>query len=38
MKGRLKKEYTRRLRMTMKPELNAKGKISATGALSVPVL
>jgi hypothetical protein len=38
MKGRLKKEYTRRLRMVLKSELNAKNKITATGALAVSVL
>jgi hypothetical protein len=38
MKERLKKEYTRRLRMIMKSELNAKNKITAIGALAVPVL
>jgi hypothetical protein len=38
MKERLKKEYTRRLRMIPKSELNAKNKITAIGALAVPVL
>jgi hypothetical protein len=38
MKERLKKEYTRRLRMILKSELNAKNKITAIGALAVPVL
>jgi sortase (surface protein transpeptidase) len=36
MKERLKKEYTRR--MILKSELNAKNKITAIGALAVPVL
>jgi len=34
----LKKEYTKRLRMILKSELNAKNKITATGALVMPVL
>jgi hypothetical protein len=38
MKERLKKEYTRRLRMILKSELNAKNKITAIGALAIPVL
>jgi hypothetical protein len=38
MKDRFKKEYTRRLRMKLKSEKNAKNKISAIGALAVPVL
>src|SRR5215469_16214817 len=38
MKGRLKQEYRRRLRMILKSELNARNKITAIGALSVPVL
>jgi hypothetical protein len=38
MNGRLKKEYTRRLRMILKYELNTKNKITAIGALAVPVL
>jgi hypothetical protein len=38
MKDRLKKEYTKRLRMILKSELNAKNKIIATGALVMPVL
>jgi len=38
MKERLKQEYSRRLRMTMKSELNARNKIKAIGALAVPVL
>jgi hypothetical protein len=38
MKQRLKKEYTRRLRMILKSDLNAKNKIAALGALAVPVL
>ena len=35
---RLKQEYTRRLRMILKFELNARNKITAIGALAVPVL
>jgi hypothetical protein len=38
MKERLKKEYSRRLRMTLKSELNANNKITAIGAFAVPVL
>jgi hypothetical protein len=38
MEGRLKDEYTRRLRMILKSELNTKNKITAIGALAVPVL
>jgi hypothetical protein len=38
MKERLKKEYTRRLRMILKSELNAKNKITAVGILAIPVL
>jgi hypothetical protein len=38
MKERLNKEYTGKLRMIRKSELNAKNKITATGALAVPVL
>jgi hypothetical protein len=38
MKERLKKEYTRRLRMILKSELNAENKITAVGALAIPVL
>jgi len=38
MKERLKQEYSRRLRMIMKSELNARNKITAIGALAVPVL
>ena len=38
MKDRLKQEYIRRLRMILKCELNARNKITATGALAVPVL
>jgi hypothetical protein len=38
MKGRLKPEYSRRLRMVLKSEMNARNKITATGALAVPVL
>jgi ElaB/YqjD/DUF883 family membrane-anchored ribosome-binding protein len=38
MKERLKQEYRRRLRMILKSELNARNKITATGALAVPVV
>jgi hypothetical protein len=38
MKDRLKQEYNRRLRMILKSELNARNKITAIGALEVPVL
>jgi len=38
MKERLKKEYSRRLRMILKSELDARNKITAIGALAVPVL
>jgi hypothetical protein len=38
MKERLAKEYTRRLRLILKTELNAKNKITATGTLAIPVL
>jgi len=38
MKERLKKEYTCRIYMILKSELNAKNKITAIGALAVPVL
>jgi hypothetical protein len=38
MKERLKQKYNRRLRMVLKSELNARNKITATGALAVPVL
>ena len=37
MKERLKKEYSRRLRMILKSELKARNKFTATGALAVPV-
>ena len=37
-KERLKKEYSRRLRMILKSELNDRNKITAIGALAVPVL
>ena len=36
-KERLKKEYSRRLRMILKSELNDRNKITAIGALAVPV-
>jgi hypothetical protein len=38
VKERLKEEYRRRLRMILKSELNAMNKITATGALAVPIL
>ena len=38
MKESLKKEYTKRLRMILKSDLNAKNKIIAIGALVMPVL
>ena len=38
MKERMNKEYTTRLRMMLKTELNAKNKITAIEALAVPVL
>ena len=38
MKERLKKEYSRRLKMILKSELNARNKITVIGALAVPVL
>jgi len=38
MKERLKQEYSRRLRMVLKSELKARNKITAIGALAVPVL
>jgi len=38
MKERLKQEYNRKLRMILKSELNARNKITAIGALAVPVL
>jgi hypothetical protein len=38
MKERLKEEYRRRLRMILKFELNARNKITAIGALAVPVV
>jgi hypothetical protein len=38
MKERLKQEYRRRLRMTLKSELKARSKITGIGALAVPVL
>jgi len=38
MKERLKQEYSRRLRMILKSELNVRNKITAIGALAVPVL
>jgi hypothetical protein len=38
MKESWKQEYTWRLRMILKSELNAKNKIIAIGALAIPVL
>ena len=38
MKERLKQEYSRRLRMILISELKARNKITAIGALAVPVL
>jgi hypothetical protein len=38
MKERLKQEHRRRLRVILKSELNARNKITAIGALAVPVL
>jgi hypothetical protein len=38
MKVRLKKEHSRRLRIILKFELNARNKITAIGALAVPAL
>jgi len=38
MKGRLTQEYSRRLRMILKSELNTRNKITTVGALAVPVL
>jgi len=37
-KGKLKKEYLRRLRLVLGTELSAKNKIHAIGSLAVPVL
>jgi len=37
MKERLKQEYSRRLRMILKCELNGRNKITAVGALAVRV-
>jgi hypothetical protein len=38
MKERMSKQYTRRLRLILKSEVNAKNKITAIKALAVPVL
>ena len=38
MKEMLKQEYSRKLRMILKSELNSRNKITAIGALAVPVL
>jgi hypothetical protein len=37
-KERMKQQYSRRLRMILKSELNARNKITANGAVAVPVL
>jgi len=37
MKENLKQEYSRRLRLILKSELNARNKIAAIGALAVRV-
>jgi len=37
MKERLKQEYSRRLRMILKSELNARNKITVIGALAASV-
>jgi hypothetical protein len=37
IKERLNKEYSRRLRIILKSELKAKNKITASGALTIPV-
>jgi len=38
MRERLKQKYSRRIRMLLKCELNARNKITAIGALAVRVL
>jgi len=38
MNERLKKDYTRRLRMILKSESHAKNRIKTIGTLAVPVL
>jgi hypothetical protein len=38
MKERMKKKYTRRLRMIMKSEFNANNIITAIGVLAVTIL
>jgi hypothetical protein len=38
MKANLKKGYTRRLKLILTSELNDKNKITAIGALAIPVL
>jgi hypothetical protein len=38
MEERLKKKYSRRLRMILKYELNAKNRITVLEAVAVPVL
>jgi hypothetical protein len=38
MKEKFRQEYRRRLRMILKSELNARNKITAIGALAVPLL
>ena len=38
MKERFKQEYSSKLKMLLKSELNARNKITAIGALAFPVL
>ena len=38
MKEKLKQDYSRRLRMVLKYKLNTRNKITAIGAIAVPVL
>jgi len=38
MKKMFRKEYTRRLRMILKSKMTAENKITAIGALAIPVL
>ena len=38
MKERLKQEYSRRIRLILKCELNSRNKIAAIGALAAPLL
>jgi hypothetical protein len=37
MEDRMNQGYNRKLRMILKPELNARNKVTAIGALAVPV-